>query len=209
MLVPSNSLRESLTLATARYEASLDIAGSYLTTRGFSKDSAQYFRLGVVREPIPEHEAYEGRLAIPYITKAGITTIRFRCLRDHNCKEAGCSKYLGLPGHDPRLYNVNDLFLHDDVLVLCEGEIDAMTFHLAGFAAVGYPGIDTWTSAMTRAVRGFADTIVVADGDKQGRTAAKQLAREVSGRVVKMPDDEDGNSYAMKHGLDSLKLILL
>jgi hypothetical protein len=92
VLVPSDSLRTSLELATARYEQSLDQAARYLEERKISLQVARDFRLGVVSDPLKEHEGYTGRLAIPYLTPTGVATIRFRGERASARQKTGLPK---------------------------------------------------------------------------------------------------------------------
>src|SRR4051812_5430637 len=74
--------------------------------RGIGLDAARQYRLGSVSEAEPGHEKTWGRLSIPYITPSGIVAIKFRCVRDHDCKESDHPKYLAPKGQKPRLYNV-------------------------------------------------------------------------------------------------------
>ncbi len=211
--MPSNSLRKSLESATKRYENDVESAASYLSQRGIGKEAAARFRLGVVKSPVKGHEGYYGRLAIPYLTPTGVTTFRFRCLREHNCKIEGCPKYLGIDGHEPRLYNVNALFQDSDHLAIVEGELDTLTVQLAGVPAVGYQGVDAWKPEFCRAIGyDYPDIIVPADTDDdegQGRRAAKYIARMFGGRVVPWPDGFDANSLAQSNGLKAVKDLLL
>lgn len=212
MRVPNSGLRKSLELATKRYEEAVDLAGAYLEARGITEADAHRFRLGVVNSPAKGHEGYYGRLAIPYITPTGVTTIRFRCLRDHVCKDVGCPKYLGLVGHDPRLYNVLALFEDSERLAILEGEMDTITVQLAGVPAVGYQGVEAWLPEFVRAIGyDYPDIIVPADRDDkgQGLAAAKSIASQLSGRVVKWPDGHDANSLAQERGLDAVREVLL
>lgn len=212
MLVPSNSLRESLESATRKYENDVESAAGYLSRRGIDEEAARRFRLGVVKDPIKGHEGFYGRLAIPYLTRTGVTTIRFRCMRDHKCKDSECIKYLGIDGHAPRLYNVEALFMESDHLAIVEGEIDTITVQLAGIPAVGYQGVDTWQQEFSRAIGfDYPDIIVPADNDDkgQGRAAARYIARFFGGRVVRWPDGHDANSLAQHNGLQAVRGLLL
>lgn len=212
MLVPSNSLRQNLELATKRYENDVGSAASYLSARGIDEEAARRFRLGVVKDPIKGHEGYYGRLAIPYLTPTGVTTFRFRCMRDHICKDSECVKYLGIDGHEPRLYNVLALFQESEHLAIIEGELDALTVQLAGVPAVGYQGVDSWKPEFTRAIGyDYPDIIVPADNDDkgQGKAAARYIARFFGGRVVPWPKGHDANSFAQQQGLRAVRDLLL
>ncbi len=73
---------------------------------------ARLARLGVVAEPEVGHEQYQGRLAIPYVTKSGVVDLRFRSLNP-----AVEPKYMGLTGADTKMYNVLDiLFRHANLI---------------------------------------------------------------------------------------------
>ncbi len=55
-------------------------------------------------EPDVGHEAFQGRLSIPYITKTGVVDLRFRSL--HPAVEP---KYMGMTGMETKMYNVLDI----------------------------------------------------------------------------------------------------
>ncbi len=60
------------------------MAEDWFESRGFSPETVKEFRLGVVENPLPDHERYEGKLCIPYLDRAGrVLKVRFRCLEDH------------------------------------------------------------------------------------------------------------------------------
>ena len=61
-------------------------------------------RFGVVEEPEIGHEAFIGRLCIPYITKSGVVDLRFRSLNP-----AVEPKYMGMTGAETKMYNVLDI----------------------------------------------------------------------------------------------------
>ena len=79
---------------------------------------ARLARLGVVAEPEVGHEQYQGRLAIPYVTKSGVVDIRFRSLNP-----AVEPKYMGLTGAETKMYNVLDIERASDFIGVCEGGI--------------------------------------------------------------------------------------
>lgn len=82
-------------------------ARTYWTKRlgPHSRDSATYFRVGVVDQPLPGHEQYRGWLCIPYLTRTGPVGLKFRCLNDHDCKSVHKERYLIPAGQQQRLYN--------------------------------------------------------------------------------------------------------
>ena len=183
--------------ATSHYQQAVNLAEGYLINRGLSLQDAEYFRLGVVHQPLVGHEAYEGRLAIPYITPAGVVDLRFRAINHEE------PKYLSLPGSETRLYNVNALFKATDWIAVCEGEIDTITLTKLGIPAVGVPGVKNIKSHHYRILADFQRIYVFADGDPAGKEFTKELARKVSGVTpIAIPEGEDVNSLFTKQGSD-------
>jgi DNA primase len=186
--------------ATSHYQQAVNLAEGYLINRGLSLQDAEYFRLGVVHQPLVGHEAYEGRLAIPYITPAGVVDLRFRAINHEE------PKYLSLPGSETRLYNVNALFKATDWIAVCEGEIDTITLTKLGIPAVGVPGVKNIKSHHYRILADFQRIYVFADGDPAGKEFTKELARKVSGVTpIAIPEGEDVNSLFTKQGSDWFK----
>ena len=194
----SHAQKKSLEKATATYEVNAHLAGGYLSQRGLSLADAVTVRLGVVVEPLPSHEAYVGRLVIPYITPTGVVDIRFRSMDNSE------PKYMGLPGTSTRLYNVKAIQAAGDFIAVCEGEIDAITLHYkCGIPAVGVPGANSWKKHYTRILQDFERVYVFADGDQPGSDFAKNLAKELNTVItLQMPEGEDVNSMYLNSGYD-------
>lgn len=149
----------------------------------------------MVSQPLVGHEQYEGRLAIPYLTPAGVVDIRFRAIRHEE------PKYLGLPGSETRLYNVSAYFDATDWIAVCEGEIDTMTLTKLGIPAVGVPGVKNIKSHHYRILSDFDRIYVFADGDPAGKEFTKDLSKKVSGVIsISIPEGEDVNSLFTKLG---------
>lgn len=192
----SRSQRESLDTATRHYAQFVSLAEEYLANRGLSLEDAQRAQLGLVVEPLPGHDMYTGRLAIPYVTQAGTVDIRFRSIGPQE------PKYMGLPGNETRMYNVNAILTADAMIAVCEGEIDTMTLHYkTGINAVGIPGVNNWKQHYRKLLQDFETIVIFADGDQPGQEFAKKLSREISGiMVINMPEGEDVNSMYLKQG---------
>lgn len=209
MLVPKPSTRSSLEEATVRYHQDLmndEEALSYLIKeRQLSKEALVSFRIGVVRNPEIGHEQFQDRISFPYITRGGITTIRFRFLGDN--KAAGKSKFLSLSGDVPRLYNISSI-LRSDKIYVCEGETDTVTCWMAGIPSVGISGATAWASAFSRVFR-HHDITVLADNDDSG--AGLEMSRMISKALdgcdtILLPRGHDVSSYAAEFGLEALRL---
>ena len=200
---PDVTLRASLQEATLTYAAQVGVAEGYLKARGIPLDIAMDFKLGVVVEPsLAAHKKYTGRLSIPFLTRAGVVAIRFRCMEYHNCKEVGHAKYLGMRNANVPLYNVEALFNRTDELFITEGELDALVCSsLVGSPAVGCPGSNGWKPHFTRCVGDFRSVVVVGDGDDAGRAMVKALEDELpNARGVVLPEGQDVNSFYLDYG---------
>ena len=197
----SQSQKELLGKATTKYAESIFQAEDYLASRGISREVARMARLGVVVEPETGHEAYVGRLAIPYITKTGIVDIRFRSLNP-----AVEPKYMGMTGAETKMYNVLDIERAGDWIGVCEGELDTLTLSKCiGIPCVGVPGANSWKKHYTRLLADFERIFVFADGDQPGKEFATSLARELPVTIVSMDEGEDVNSLYVKHGADYIR----
>lgn len=204
--LPGKKRRDFLDKATERYNKSVDAVVPYLESRGIGSFTAERWKLGYVDEPMPGHEEYEGRLAIPFLTPAGTVMFKFRCVSDHDCKAASCVKYLGEPGEIPRLFGVWN-FRHDaSTLALTEGELDAIVSTQAGVRAVGVPGATQWRKYWAYLFEGYDEVVLLRDGDSAGRKMSETLAGILPNlRAVGMPEGEDVSSFVVKHGDEALR----
>lgn len=205
-LVPNSAQRQFLEHATETYYRSLkgSPAAEYLAKeRGLSGDSAMLFRLGYVAEPLAGHEFFAGRLAIPYLTRAGVVSIKFRRLGDGDGP-----KYLYTNGTvAKRIFNPEALFDDRSYIAICEGEIDAITAHQSGLPAVGIAGVDNWQPYFRRVFAGYSEVFILGDNDDngQGESFAVNLGRLIpNSKVVLMPDGHDVNSFVKEQGGNAL-----
>lgn len=195
-----HSQRELLGKAATKYAASIDMAADYLRSRGITKEVALSAQLGVVEHPEVGHEAFQGRLSIPYITKTGVVDIRFRSLNP-----AVEPKYMGMTGAVTKLYNVKDIDRAGDWIGLCEGELDTITLSKSvGIPCVGVPGANSWKPHYTRLLADFERVFIFADGDQPGLEFAKGLSKDLPVTIVTLPDGEDVNSCYVKYGKEYL-----
>lgn len=194
LTVPDGSQRASLETATSLYQQYVELAGTWLDSRGISRELASEYRLGVVVEPFSGHEQYTGRLSIPYLTRSGVVTIRFRALDDAQ------PKYLSLPRDIGRLYNTQAFFLRSPRIAICEGEFDALSVHeYAGIPAVGLQGAQAWKPVYGRCFAGYSEIVVVGDGDEAGRKFTDKIVAELdNARPVYLPEGVDCN-YLLTH----------
>ena len=143
--------KELLDKAAAKYAANIYQAEDYLASRGITREAARLARFGVVGEPEVGHEAFQGRLSIPYITKSGVVDLRFRSLNP-----AVEPKYMGMTGAETKMYNVLDIDKAGDWIGVCEGELDTITLSICvGIPCVGVPGANSWKRHYTRLLADF------------------------------------------------------
>lgn len=202
----SSSVRESLERATRSYEMFAPLAATYLEGRGLDPRLVGTFRLGVVVDPEPGHELYSGRLSIPYLTRAGVVNMKFRCMEQHVCKDVGCPKYLGLD-RPTNIYNVNAFFTDSPVIGICEGEVDAevMDF-LVGVPSVGIPGVKAWKPFYERCFMDFERVLMFVDGDEAGKDFAKHVAHRLDNVTpIYMPADMDVSAIYAAEGPEGLR----
>lgn len=206
MLKPlTRTQREGLEAATAACETHVGAVEEYLAGRGITMDVARMYRLGFVDDPVVKgFDQYRGRLAIPYITRAGVVDIRFRALGESS------AKYLSRPGAEPTLYNVEAFFRPGDRVVICEGELDALTMDgLCGLPAVGCPGVNNWKDYWGRLFADYHSVFVLCDGDDAGRTFGAKIAKQLDNAVViHLPDGHDVNSLYLAHGRDHVRALV-
>jgi hypothetical protein len=183
---------------------------TYLSGRGVTMDSVETFRIGQVVEPLPGHEMMRGRICIPYIKKRATVALKFRCIRDHDCKVEKCPKYLA--DGSQWLYNsaaVDAVCTHIGV---SEGEIDAIILTQSGIPSVGVPGVEGWQGHpwWSEIFRGHRRILVFADNDTSndanpGFKLARQILKDLPrAKHIVLPDDMDVNETFLEFGVEEL-----
>ena len=194
----SSSHRQFLLQATHQYASQIHLAAEYLATRNLSVEEAQRFHLGVVKDALPGHEQYTGRLAIPYITPSGVVDIRFRAIGNAD------PKYMGMPGAKTSMFNAQVVLTASDYICVTEGEIDCITMSVkTNHPAIGIPGANNWKPFYSKILDDFDTVIVLADGDSAGMDFGKKVSRELGNvNIVQMPEGHDVNSIVMLEGAE-------
>ena len=194
----SNSQRTFLLQAAEVYRADIHQATQYLATRGLSVEEVAPFHLGVVARPLPGHEGYTGRLAIPYITPSGVVDIRFRTIQDAD------PKYMGMPGAKTTMFNAQAVLTAGSYICVTEGEIDCITLCAkTNHPAIGIPGANNWKSYYSKILDDFETVIILADGDSAGLEFGKKITRELGNvNIVQMPEGHDVNSIIIQEGVE-------
>lgn len=223
-IVPSKKQRSFLLESVHRYSAQLatcSTGSDYLEARGLTAEMMERWHLGYVDDPInEEHNLYRGRIAIPYYTQAGYSSMVFRCthLPGEECKDLDYhQKYLALPGYRP-MFNVLALDRGYDTVYIVEGELDAIVATASGLPTVALGTALRWEPHWTYAFDGPRNLVGLMDGDQAGermlngwtdertkehRPGLKdRLSHDVTGVVF--PPGYDVASYHKEFGADEL-----
>lgn len=200
----SASQMRALGEAVTRYTGALlldEEALGYLAARGIGTEQVLTHRLGVVSEPLAEHGNYVGWLAIPYLTHDDEPVqVRFRCLRNHVCKENYHGKYMTLEGDPARVYQVGSIHRATDEIHVTEGELDAIILNLLGYYAVAIPGAQGFQAHHRRMLAGFSRIYVWGDPDEAGASFAQHITRAMSQAVSVRLEHGDVTDTYIKHG---------
>ncbi|AGM12062.1 DNA primase [Streptomyces phage Godpower] len=206
-LVPlSTSQKEALEEATRAYEGAVTAdAARYLLARGLDRTAAVTNRVGVVADPFPGHERFRGFLAIPYLSKDGYPlSMRFRCIQEHNHRDFGHGKYMGMKDEPPRMFNVGAIHQAGDEIAVAEGEFDAMVLNMIGMPAVAIPGATGWRNHYRRMLAGFNRVWVFGDPDDAGAEFTAKVCRSLrSAKGVRLRHGDVTDTY-LKGGADAI-----
>jgi DNA primase len=187
----------------------------YLKARGLTKSTVDYFRLGLVKDPLPEsgHDFQTGRLSMPYITQTGIVQMRFRALPYDFIpgNPEPSPKVKGEAGVSTTIYNAISLMYPTDLLAVCEGEPDTWSVHQVGIPAIGIAGANAWQPVYGRILR-YRRVVVIADNDDhgEGMKFAENVQQYVRGsRIIVMEKGHDANSFMVEYGEEALRKKIL
>lgn len=196
----TDAARRLLEETVARYQQDLEVVAPYLKERGFTHEAATTFRLGYVNGDHAGDTDYAGRLAIPYLTPAGVVDIRYRSLTPDG------PKYLSRPGAKTKLFNVKDLLIESPTLYVTEGEMDCITASaMCGLPTVGVPGANNWANHFKLLMADYNRVVVLCDGDEAGRQFGKTVCKEVDTAVaVSMPPGMDVNDVYVSGGREAV-----
>ena len=114
-------------------------------------------------------------LVFPYIRAGRPVFIKTRCLLSKDEADSrGIMRFLNTAGRVPCLWNHDAIEAAARVLI-CEGEIDALTAIQAGETGVGLPGWSHWKDAWIGDFKG-KDVVLVMDADDAGRKGTRDIA---------------------------------
>jgi twinkle protein len=178
------------------------IPEAVLARRQIGYDPAVYF--AQIEDEAPA-------ILFPYLRDGVVVNIKYRT-RDKLFRMAG--------GAERVLYGLDDL--HGDTLLICEGEMDALSLEVAGYTAVvsvpdGAPAVTTknyeskfdFLLSAEAALTPFRRIILAVDNDAPGQKLAEELARRLGPercwRVTWSSECKDANDVLMSYGAVVLK----
>lgn len=96
-----------------------------------------------------------------------------------------------------------DSIIGEDTVILAEGEIDTLSLHQLGYAAVGVPGVMTFKNGWEEHLENAKRIYIMFDNDKAGKAGAEKMANKLGSRtrVVEIPfKGADVNDLLVKKG---------
>jgi DNA primase len=106
------------------------------------------------------------------------------------------------------VYGIN---FAEPTTVICEAEIDALSWHTAGISAVAVGGASFNGRKLDQLLRSPIETLIIAtDNDKAGGKLRREIELWMRGHVrlrhaYVRPDCKDANESLVKYGVDSLR----
>lgn len=166
---------------------------SYLASRGISHETAKIFK--VTDAVIFDHDSKTEMpaIAFPYLRDGELKQVKRLGTERHNGKkiimaEADCEPCLfGWQAMSPTERNL---------VVICEGEIDAMTIHQYGLPALSVPfgggtgAKQQWIDTEYENLSRFQEIFLCMDMDEAGQSAAREIATRLGSHrcsFVKLP----------------------
>lgn len=175
----------------------------HLHSLGFDWDEIIATGLAKVREENKVEDFFGDVLTIPYLVAGAAVQIRGRKSGD-----LVDNKYLTPPGQLARLFN-SDAAWGAEEIVICEGELDAISLTQLGFNAVGVPGAANWPDSWNGYFAGANRVFVLYDPDETGQRNTlkilEALGTKAKNAVLPVPEGMDPkrvdpNWYMANHG---------
>lgn len=179
-------------------------AAEFFTRRGLSAEVLREAGVGCTTWFISAKQARVPCIAFPYRQPGGnIVNVKFRTLDKDFAQVKGGKKLL---------FGWDRVNLDENQLVLCEGEIDAMSLSQAGVVnACSVPDGASdrkWDFLDEEELARFDRIIIAGDADEKGQDLADELARRFGFErcwKTRWPEDcKDANDVLVKHGAEEL-----
>lgn len=194
------------------YTANIDLPGKvvdWFSERGISKATLKLNQVGYGKIWMPSANAEVNAIQFPYLKNRKVVNIKYR---------DGFKNFRQAKDAEKCLYRFDAINASkSDTMVITEGEIDALSFHEAGFNAVcsipdGAPAANAnsyhnkfdFLRPAEEAIKRHAKVILATDADVPGQKAEIELARRIGAekcyRVHYPTGCKDANEVLVKHG---------
>lgn len=189
---------------------------NYMKGKGYTDDElATGFLCGKSRESGRPYDYFRNRVIFPIIDTSGnIVAFGGRVMDDSKPKYLNTSDTPAFK-KSRQLFALNFAKKHcEEQMLLCEGYMDVIALHAAGFEnAVATLGTAI-TSEQARIFAKYTKRVVICyDADDAGQNAAQKAMRLLSEvgvevRVLKIPGAKDPDEYIKKYGVESFRRAL-
>lgn len=189
-------------------------ATSWFNSRGISTETLAAFKIGESMEWMPERggkpAGTRNAIQFPYFKNGQLANVKFR--DGHKCFKL-------VSGAELLFFNLDAIRGRTECLI-CEGEIDALTFYEASyFGAVSVPNGASRGSQKLEYLdncwqwfEGMEKIYLATDGDEPGLALREELARRLGKErcwLVSYPDGcKDANEVLLAHGKAAVKELL-
>jgi DNA primase len=168
---------------------SIDHSHAYLTSRGITPKTAEYFEIGFFGGKGSMH----GRIVIPIHNSAGeLVAYAGRAIDESEPRyklPGGFLKTLELFNQ----YRVlSDIMAREEAVIVVEGFFGCMKIHQAGYPRVLALMGSTLSEVQEKILAGFPRLVLMFDGDEAGRGATLEIATRLMSKtfvkVINLPD---------------------
>lgn len=194
---------------------SFDVFSKYMLSRGYTYDELVEGFLVGKSERGTYYDAFRNRVMFPIIDVAGnVIAFGGRVMDDSKPKYKNSSD-------TPVFKKLRNLFALNfarhtcqETIILCEGYMDVIALHSAGFTnAVATLGTAITTEQTRLMSRYTKEVLICYDADEAGQKAAQRalsMLEEVGlrVRVISIPGAKDPDEYIKKYGKDKFKDVL-
>ena len=194
---------------------SFDTFSRHMRSKGYSFEELEAGFLCGKSEKGHYYDAFRNRVMFPIIDVSGnVIAFGGRVMDDSKPKYKNSSD-------TPVFKKSRNLFalnfaknFSEDSIILCEGYMDVIAMHAAGFCnAVATLGTAI-TSEQARVLSRYTKRVIISyDADEAGQKAANRAMQllgevELDVSVLKIPDAKDPDEYIKKHGRENFSRLL-
>lgn len=188
----------------------------FFSGRGITAPTLVRNRISLGRRYFPQTQKEEPCILFPFYRDSECVNVKYRTRDKHFTQEKDA---------EPIFYGMDDVPEDSSTLIICEGEIDKLSFNEAGiWNVVSVPSgateseVDAGSRKMeflaicSEWVDSFDDVILALDNDKPGIVFREALAtiigKDRCQRVAYPADCKDANDVWLKHGAAGIEQLL-